>query len=689
MANRKELGMKGRQGDTRSRRDAERGVALIATLLAVVVLTVLGLGMLTVSLTDTRNTTRLGQDLQALYAAEAGVENVVKQLWADYIAEDCTSCTYPKGPGEVGILNGYIDFLNRSGINDGGTYSLLTGQSLLGGVTIEQVTVTRTDDSESVSLAVISDGTAGERQVRVQEAFQVEGELFKGFDYALLANNINCIMCHARFDNVKRDYNSDPSQYGSFDRVKVAALEDLMVRSASADSIVAGTLYTTGTIRDNAGNPLTDLVSTTVDGYQFDSNGKIVEDASGNPTRVDLSKATGDPLPPLENLYVDYPIDPADQVDGELPKSLPAPFPDNNGDRLVDHSEFVEVASETQGKITGGVLYGVPAGSGYSSGTLPSSSTADLAGGLNQTYTGNLILVGTEANPLTCAGDVAVEGDVVVAGKVKGQCEILATGNIYLVGDTTYADGTSGGNRTFGRAADGTKNALALVAGKNILIGDYLTPKKGNIDDPVDLDSGGPQIDADGEIEAVNSSFTQSELTLFNKAEYQKAQADPSYTPRYYQLRDGDPIYRYAGIGEHGSKYNSDFLAFTSSAGDAVVSLSPAATGAGGTPWISESVLKQIWINDNNNRPAGTPFQIDGLLYSRNAVFALSRRDSHTEGQMRLNGAMVAADIGVLVPGKTGGVGMQLNYDQRVSTLLKLRDPERVRLVRHSWKLVD
>jgi cytochrome c551/c552 len=32
---------------------------------------------------------------------------------------------------------------------------------------------------------------------------------FDGFDYAVLANNINCIFCHTQVDSVDRVYNTD------------------------------------------------------------------------------------------------------------------------------------------------------------------------------------------------------------------------------------------------------------------------------------------------------------------------------------------------------------------------------------------------------------------------------------------------------------------------------------------------
>ncbi|MFQ5859785.1 MAG: hypothetical protein ACE5LU_29670, partial [Anaerolineae bacterium] len=101
------------QGNTRPRRGDERGAALIATLLVIIVLTVLGIVMLGLSITDTQNTMRIDEDLQALYAADAGVENVVNQLWAAYVGEDCSTCTYPKDPGQIGTLNSYVDFLDR------------------------------------------------------------------------------------------------------------------------------------------------------------------------------------------------------------------------------------------------------------------------------------------------------------------------------------------------------------------------------------------------------------------------------------------------------------------------------------------------------------------------------------------------------------------------------------------------
>ena len=48
------------------------------------------------------------------------------------------------------------------------------------------------------------------------------------------------------------------------------------------------------------------------------------------------------------------------------------------------------------------------------------------------------------------------------------------------------------------------------------------------------------------------------------------------------------------------------------------------------------------------------------------------------------NGAMVAADVGVLVPGN-GGVGLQLSYDQRLKEFLKIKDTSKILMVQEMW----
>jgi len=103
-----------------------------------------------------------------------------------------------------------------------------------------------------------------------------------------------------------------------------------------------------------------------------------------------------------------------------------------------------------------------------------------------------------------------------------------------------------------------------------------------------------------------------------------------------------------------------------SMAGASVVSLMP------NDDWISATQLKSMWTSVESSH-AGGPFEIDAFLYTSNSIMLLTRKSSAYAGQALVNGGLVAADLGVLVPGN-GGVGMQLNYDNRHTDVIRLRE---------------
>src|SRR5262249_15751299 len=81
-------------------------------------------------------------------------------------------------------------------------------------------------------------------------------------------------------------------------------------------------------------------------------------------------------------------------------------------------------------------------------------------------------------------------------------------------------------------------------------------------------------------------------------------------------------------------------------------------------------------------RPStGRPMAFDGLLYSNNAIFALTRSNtrhkSNSFGQMTLRGSIVCPDLGILAPGKDDAVSrtaMQMFYDRRVEAFFQIED---------------
>ncbi len=682
----------------------ENGSALIVSISVLLMASIVAMQMFAVS-SDDMNISFNNQDAtRALYSAESGVALAHSQLWNDYL--NWTSTSPPKTAGQAGNKSTYEKFLTTLNLPDSGKILLASAMDLSAHDRIDSVYVERRDENGGINLLVTSVGGSNEHgQQVIKSMLRVQGGAFKGFEFAVLANNINCIMCHATFDNVDRVYNTDVGQQGTYDRVKIASLESMLLRAGKADSKIAGTLYTRGIVTDKAGNPITDLSPTGMglDGFDFNStDGKIVEPM----TAVKLSDATGSPLPTFGNLYMNYPTDAADMTDGNLPDKFPPPFPDINGNKYVDDAEYDDVAAASTGMITGGVIYGVSGGSTYSGSGLPGAGNIASVSG---SYNGNLILVGTDANPINLNSVIAVDGDVIIQGKVEGTGQIIARGNVYITGDLTYNDGNIAGARTFGKQQSGATNTISIAAGNNILVGDYLTPKKGDILDNSVIDpgnlSGGEQF-----------SFAMSEVTLFNRGEWAKTQAtlpdvngsmqsnptfEPSYQPRYYVMNPGDPVYMFNKSyqdskgkekgtyfdpvtmswkgKEHTSSYDLNTLTMLNP-GD------PQLTGAtinalsSSNNWISPTQLKDMWIADEATRPSGTPFQIDGLMYTNNSIFALSRKASNTTGKMIVNGSIVAADIGMLV-----GNGLNLNYDQRLKNFMKLQDDSEIGIAQVSW----
>jgi Tfp pilus assembly protein PilX len=678
---------------TSSGKSAERGSALFFSILVALAIVSISGVVLTVSMASGRLASAHLRRARLRGLAESAIAAAHHRAWNEYLSS--------RG-GKAGNPDTYAAYLgNTLKIANGAQGTLFDQQSGEGDrvvATLARRDVVTGDSVSEVYATIAANATSGEGDsFAIEAVFKIGGKPFEGFRYGLLTNNVNCILCHARFDNIERVYNRDPAKRGTFNRVKVASLESLLLRTDSADSVVAGTVYTRGAVVAKDGTPLDDLKGTyggkpiTFDGYQIDAAGHIVEDpVTGALTKVDLAKATGTPLPQFANFYKDYPVETSAQTDGELPERFPPPIPDLNQNKVVDGAEFDAVRAKATGTLSGGVIYEV-AGT-YNDSKLPVAGNRSAIAG---TSSGTVILVGTATNPITIDGMVAIDGDVVISGVVKGTGQIAAKGNMYIMGDVKYADGTdASGQRTFGVAADGTQNTIALSAGGNVLAGDYLS-------------------DANGRMYTNTAKlFTASEIGLFNRREWTKTQPtlpdatgvqrpnstyDPNYKPRYYTMKPGDPVYIYVPpvpkdpktgkpkaptvywddtlktwLGkEHGDGFSDMAIvpaADVTRQGAAVLSLSPSGS------WASEATLQALYKDANSKRPAGTPMEIDGLVYTNNAIFSIARRTDTSGGEMLVNGGLVAADTGILAPGG-GGTGLVLNYDVRTRKYIAVEDP--------------
>lgn len=433
------------------------------------------------------------------------------------------------------------------------------------------------------------------------------------------------------------------------------------------------------------------------------------------------------------------------------------------GNRLVDDAEFYDLATSALGNVSVTRPGGVGGAINVSAPDETFDDIAEYANALfiGNTYstgnvTGNVVLRGTAADPIVLNGTVAVDGDLIINGYVKGEGTLIVRGNIYVPTDLQYLDGreylpgdpvgSPTGPRTFGLAQDGTPNALGLTAGGNVIVGYYLRPSSLKFDgsysvpSPTEIISGNPDS---GDPDVDLWSFSLAEMSLFNRGEWAKTQqflpADlteaagpPSgwtapnagyvadYVPRYYRHGEDTviPIYNkevwfdaststWHGVEEVPVGWDPNLLTYV----DPGDTSDPYFYNPDGSAKAVSYALKPKgeWVPDDfyklsvnlfqATRPLGKALNIDGLLYTNNAIFSIVQRATTFYGRMVLNGAVVAADLGMLAPGfedpwnVTGtntplsdfATGLQLNYDQRVKDLLNVRNPFQVQLKRTLW----
>jgi Tfp pilus assembly protein PilX len=243
-------------------------------------------------------------------------------------------------------------------------------------------------------------------------------------------------------------------------------------------------------------------------------------------------------------------------------------------------------------------------------------------------------------------------------------------------------------------------------------------------------------------------SFAANEMAAFNQREYCKAQSDSNkrqgcsdigvayqsgYKPRFYKMREGAGIYRCANwdasecrsYGDPtngndssksdyyvGANYREISTSDITALGGATFNLSPTANWLATTPGgsdqrDSELKLKEMWKTNIENTTRSTEaLQIDGTVYSANAVFSIAPSRSKTNGSMIINGSLIAADLGVLAVGSDSQKwnafqtnaqnatqtaeqsGLRVHYDQRLNGLIGLKGngQEGIVLTRSSFK---
>jgi hypothetical protein len=150
---------------------------------------------------------------------------------------------------------------------------------------------------------------------------------------------------------------------------------------------------------------------------------------------------------------------------------------DENGITAFPGLDRAIARTSAKGSLAGGTsIRGVAVGDTFS-GASPVQK-------VDGHFDGNLVLVGTPANPININGDVYVSGDVVINGVVEGQGAIYAGRNVYIAGNLlnkNRADKPGAGvcqtvtspDECARKNISAGKDELRLSAGNNIVMGNF------------------------------------------------------------------------------------------------------------------------------------------------------------------------------------------------------------------------
>ena len=493
---------------------------------------------------DRFETTRAGRSVnkiaaQSLWSAYVrnlgGSDTSVASLRAYLTAQGFPNTTTPT-PARV-------EMLNRLGLAQNAD-----GYDVFGDVEIDSVLVHRIDNGRTTRLVITTQdrtrrgirGNHSDVATAETDVFSIEPARWDGLDYALLANNINCIMCHTNVDDARRVFaGSAGLDGGDYQRARVGSIESFQFRE-DPDSTIAGTLYLGGPAVDADGHEITDWASLNLKGAELDSEGRLIETGFGDLIDKDLVPADmSDPVP-FESLYTDY-LSLDSPVDGTLPETFPSPFRDDGGvdlttgtpmttgadNRIVDDAEFATTVASYSGHITGGAVSVIPKGDQITTMAETRMIINGTDTGLDPVTSGNVVMTGSDGDPIRIEGMVAIDGDLIISGPIEGTGSLWVRGNIYVRGDLEYNDAVIGNERQFGVSPQGVPNALAMAAGGNIVIGDPFRPQWGE----------GDAVDG---TESGTWNFSTEQTAVFNRREWIKTQPTLPGLPVSVQVGTND-----------------------------------------------------------------------------------------------------------------------------------------------------
>lgn len=276
------------------------------------------------------------------------------------------------------------------------------------------------------------------------------------------------------------------------------------------------------------------------------------------------------------------------------------------------------------GTLSGGTIMTV------SSGATAITSLLDNASSLTGVVNGNVVLIGTAADPIVLDKDIYVSGDVIIKGVVKGRGAIYAGRNMYVAGNVliqnppdkpgtgvcvgkTDPDVCARANIAAG------KDELRLAARGNIIVGDYTERNSSNVLKNID--------------QLQSSEFYREQFGFWNgNRYYDKTTGDElildTNTGKYYnvegtEIPSGNVLSKTANRGSATSSYNLSSDAYS-------YSFRPGSIDVGTGNFKN-------WMSDD--------FYRTNILGSQNYTFNSWRTDFGSDSSSTIKNKLIAAGI--------------------------------------------
>lgn len=658
-----------------------KGIALISALSFLVITGIfVGIALL-VSANNKILSVNTSQTFRAQLAAEAGLEQSLYQSYYQLnfdtnkllnlenlrleldknqiYAAKSTKNLHEFGPSKE--LNGEL--------SDGSQYSIIIRR-----IDLKDKTIIRLDSRGS-----IGDISKPQAMRRISQDLVFYNKLSDSSSFAVLANSSNglfnksiissleTVYQDTKLLNLKNLSNAERALVANNYRVKVASLKNILDQANDIDSLVTGTIYSRG--KNNL------LAAQKLEGIEFkklnnENSTVLSEKASQSFSHLDVEDCSQNCSKKNAAFYENYPT--SNFPDVELLAEFPLAIKDKNQDHIISDNEWQAAIADDKN------LGSLKAGKKRLYSQTIKNADSEI---LDYNILANAVLEGNSINPLIITGSVYFDGDVIISGKITGSGKIIARGNIYIVGDISYAcDNNSQDASWFSSAktnCDYSKPEdlpkLALLAGKNIIVGDYQAYKY-SLEPAFDL----------ADKDSSKLSYLAHQMAIYNQLEHNHKQINPSYKAKFYSFFEDSKAYRCNICNSYNDLIEIDENTLKISS---IISINPKGN------WLAQNkndkfesakLIHNLWQKNINSFKRGfrNDLRIDALLHANHGVFGNLFAESKTKARMQINGSIFASEISLNAKNQ-----LAIYFDNRLSELINLAEPE-LKIKRINYRLL-